>query len=88
MHEQSFITNYAMKPVAVFIEINGQNEYVGEIVGSDSSDARFTYAERYLENPEHRAISIGLPMEEKTFDSMRTKYFLKDYFRKGLQEDV
>lgn len=29
-----------MRRLAVFIEINGQNEYVGEIVGNDSSDAR------------------------------------------------
>lgn len=53
-----------MKRLSVFIEINGQNEYVGEIVGRDSGDAGFTYAESYLENPEHRAISIGLPLSE------------------------
>lgn len=72
-----------MRRLAVFIEINGQNEYVGEIVGSDSSDARFTYAERYLENPEHRAISIGLPMKEKIFDSMRTRIFFEGLLPEG-----
>ena len=72
-----------MRRLVVFIEINGQNEYVGEIVGSDSSDARFTYAERYLENSEHRAISIGLPMEEKTFDSMRTRIFFEGLLPEG-----
>lgn len=72
-----------MRRLAVFIEINGQNEYVGEIVGSDSSDARFAYAERYLENPEHRAISIGLPMEEKTFDSGRTRIFFEGLLPEG-----
>lgn len=72
-----------MRRLAVFIEINGQNEYVGEIVGSDSSDARFTYAERYLENSEHRAISIGLPMEEKIFDSMRTRIFFEGLLPEG-----
>ena len=72
-----------MRRLAVFIEINGQNEYVGEIVGSDSSDARFTYAESYLENPEHRAISIGLSLEEKTFDSMRTRIFFEGLLPEG-----
>lgn len=72
-----------MRRLVVFIEINGQNEYVGEIVGNDSGDARFTYAERYLENPEHRAISIGLPMEEKTFDSMRTRIFFEGLLPEG-----
>lgn len=72
-----------MRRLAVFIEINGQNEYVGEIVGNDSNDARFTYAERYLENPKHRAISIGLPMEKKTFDSMRTRIFFEGLLPEG-----
>lgn len=72
-----------MKRLAVFIEINGQSEYAGEIVGRDSSDARFTYAESYLENSEHRAISIGLPMEEKTFDSMRTRIFFEGLLPEG-----
>lgn len=72
-----------MKRLSVFIEINGRNEYVGEIVGRDSGDAGFTYAESYLENPEHRAISIGLPMEEKAFDSMRTRIFFEGLLPEG-----
>ena len=72
-----------MRRLVVFIEINGQNEYVGEIVGNDYGDARFTYAERYLENLDHRAISIGLPMEEKTFDSMRTRIFFEGLLPEG-----
>lgn len=72
-----------MKRLSVFIEINGQNEYVGEIVGRDSGDAGFTYAESYLENPEHRAISIGLPLEEKAFDSTRTRIFFEGLLPEG-----
>lgn len=77
-----------MRKLSVFIEINGRSEYVGEIVGHDSNDAGFTYGESYLENPEHRAISIGLPMEGKTFDAVRTRIFLKDYSLKVLQGDA
>ena len=72
-----------MRRLSVFIEINGQSEYAGEIIGRDSSDAKFTYAESYLKNFEHRAISIGLPLEEKTFDSMRTRIFFEGLLPEG-----
>ena len=62
-----------MRRLSVFVEINGESVYVGEIAGKDSTDACFTYADTYLKNPEHYAISIGLPLEEKTFDAARTK---------------
>lgn len=47
-----------MRRLSVFIEINGSSEYVGEIAGTDSNDACFTYADTYLENSEHRAIAF------------------------------
>ena len=59
-----------MRKLSVYIEINGESVYVGEIAGKDSSDASFSYDDTYLNNPEHRAISIGLPLEEKTFDDI------------------
>ena len=52
-----------MRKLSVFIEINGESVYVGEIAGKDSADACLTYADTYLENQEHRAISIGLLLE-------------------------
>lgn len=72
-----------MRRLSVFIEINGIAEYVGEIVGTDSSDACFTYADTYLENAEHRAISIGLPMEEKAFNAQRTRAFFEGLLPEG-----
>ena len=72
-----------MRRLSVFIEINGIAEYVGEIVGTDSSDACFTYADTYLENAEHRAISIGLPMEEKAFNAQRTRVFFEGLLPEG-----
>jgi len=77
-----------MGRLSVFIEINGESVYVGEIAGRDSTDACFTYADTYLENQEHRAISIGLPLEEKHLMQLVPGSFLKDYFRKDLREDV
>lgn len=72
-----------MKRLSVFIEINGESVFVGEIVGRDSGDACFTYADVYLKNPEHRAISIGLPLEEKTFDAQRTRIFFEGLLPEG-----
>lgn len=72
-----------MRRLSVFIEINGLSKYVGEIVGSDSNDACFTYADTYLENPEHRAISIGLPLEEKSFNAQRTRIFFEGLLPEG-----
>ena len=72
-----------VKRLAVYIEINGINKYAGEIKGTDSNNACFTYAEEYLENPEHRAISIGLPLEEKTFNAQRTRIFFEGLLPEG-----
>lgn len=72
-----------MRRLSVFVEIKGESVYVGEIVGKDSNDAFFTYADAYLENSEHRAISIGLPLEEKVFDARRTRIFFEGLLPEG-----
>lgn len=72
-----------MRKLSVFVEINGNNECVGAISGTDSNDACFTYADTYLANPEHRAISIGLPLEEKTFNAQRTRIFFEGLLPEG-----
>lgn len=72
-----------MRKLTVFIEINGESVYVGEITGKDSNDACFSYAESYLKRPDHRAISIGLPVEEKTFDTRRTRIFFEGLLPEG-----
>ena len=43
-----------MRRLSVYIEINGENIYVGEIAGKDFNDACFSYSDDYLKNPEHR----------------------------------
>ena len=73
----------AVRRLSVYIEISGTNEYVGEIAGIDSNDACFTYADSYLDNSEHRAISIGLPLEEKTFNARRTRIFFEGLLPEG-----
>ena len=72
-----------MKKLSVYIELNGLSKYVGEIAGTDFNDARFTYADSYLENPECQAISIGLPLAEKTFNAQRTRIFFEGLLPEG-----
>ena len=72
-----------MRKLSVYIEINGESVYVGEIVGKDSNDACFSYADTYLENSNHQAISIGLPLEEKTFNAQRTRVFFEGLLPEG-----
>ena len=72
-----------MRRLSVFIEIDGISEYVGEIAGIDSDDACFTYADGYLVNSDHRPISIGLPLEEKTFNAQRTRIFFEGLLPEG-----
>ena len=68
-----------MRELSVFMEINGSNEYVGRIVGTDSADTCFIYADAYLAKPEQCAISIGLPLQEKQFNAKRTRIFFEGF---------
>jgi len=72
-----------LRKLSVYIEIKGVSEYVGEITGTDSNDACFKYDDAYIRNPEHRAISIGLPLEEKLFDALRTRIFFEGLLPEG-----
>lgn len=72
-----------MRRLLVFIEINGTNKLVGYIMGKDSYDARFAYSDEYLDDPNNRAISISLPLEEKSFDSQRTRNFFEGLLPEG-----
>ena len=77
-----------MRRLSVFIEMNGENVYVGEIAGKDSTDACFTYADTYLENQEHRAISIGLPLEEEPEYGGRKYLEKQDYILAKQKEQL
>ena len=62
-----------MRVLSVYIEIKGCQVYVGEICGNTPEDARFSYAESYMENPETVPVSLSLPLLRlamKKFDTM------------------
>ena len=46
-----------MLRLKILMEQNGESKYVGDIVGNDSTDACFSYAKEYLDDPDNRAIS-------------------------------
>lgn len=72
-----------MWKLVVQIEINGNGVYVGDIVGNNSEDACFAYAEEYISNPASRPISISLPLMKKNFDAKTTKYFFEGLLPEG-----
>lgn len=72
-----------MLRLKILMEQNGESKYVGDIVGNDSTDACFSYAKEYLNDPDNRAISIGLPLSEKAFDVYATKNFFEGLLPEG-----
>lgn len=68
--------------LSVYIEKNGKQEYVGKIVGDSSVEACFSYDDSYIEK-NGKPISISLPLEEKTFDEKRTRYFFEGLLPEG-----
>ena len=52
-----------MRDFHVFIEQQGEQIYVGKIIGSGSDDAVFSYAKEYLDNPSSCLISIHFPLQ-------------------------
>lgn len=72
-----------MKKLSVFIEINGREKYVGEIVGNGVEDSSFTYAEEYLCSIDATAISISLPLQETSFSPEKTRNFFEGLLPEG-----
>lgn len=72
-----------MRKLDVLIELNGKERYVGEIEETTRGSAVFSYADDYLEDPQSRAISVNLPLEERSFDERSTKIFFDGLLPEG-----
>ncbi len=72
-----------MRKLYVNIEICGKTTFAGIIEGNDSSDAVFSYADEYLENPEARPISISLPLQEEAFSPVATRNYFEGLLPEG-----
>lgn len=67
----------------VMLEINGMNMLVGRLVGENSADAEFKYEQEYLQNPQARAISVSLPLQENSFSNIQTRTFFDGLLPEG-----
>ena len=74
-----------MRRLMVQIEVNGTCKYVGDITEKDFGKAYFTYADEYLSDSGSRPISISLPLDEKTFDAVRTKKYFDGLLPEGFK---
>lgn len=72
-----------MKEYVVSIEINGEQIKVGRIIGSDVSDACFSYDHEYLSSNDPIAISISLPLRKEPFSPGQTKTFFDGLLPEG-----
>ena len=67
----------------VFIEINGQQRFVGTIAKVSSGEGEFAYAPEYLSQPDAAAISCRLPLREEPFDTGVTRNFFEGLLPEG-----
>lgn len=71
-----------MKELKVYIEIEGEQTYVGRIVGESSEDAAFIYSQEYIDKFS-TPISIALPTQEESFSAEQTKSFFESILPEG-----
>ena len=72
-----------MKHLSVWIEINGEQTYVGDIGGQGAGDARFIYSKEYCLNPYCHPISIHLPFSDEAFSVKDTRNFFEGLLPEG-----
>ncbi len=67
----------------VSIEREGRLYKVGTLEGTGHDDLRFTYDSSYLSDPASSAVSVSLPLEEVSFDPVRTRTFFEGMLPEG-----
>ena len=72
-----------MSAYEVGIEYRGSMIRVGRIIGNDSTDARFSYAESYLERPDASPVSVSLPLMREAFSPSATRCFFEGLLPEG-----
>ena len=72
-----------MRKLKVYIEINGEETFVGMIDGNDYADAAFAYDEKYLSDSKSVQISISLPLQKKPFSPQQTANYFESLLPEG-----
>ena len=71
------------KRLYVYIEIEGEQNLVGVIDKTDSSEGRFSYASEYLNAPFAAPVSCSLPLQEESFRERETRIFFEGLLPEG-----
>ncbi|MBR4162652.1 MAG: type II toxin-antitoxin system HipA family toxin [Solobacterium sp.] len=72
-----------MKKIPIHIEINGEQNYVGDLIGNTYEDTVFTYADEYIHQNNAHPISISLPLQDQAFTVKKTKNFFDGLLPEG-----
>ena len=64
-----------MNTLNVKIEISGNWRQVGQLRYENWEDACFNYDKNYVGDSTSQAISIGLPLQNESFDAQTTKNY-------------
>lgn len=72
-----------MKTLEVYIEIQGEQRHVGQIIGNDHRDACFKYDEDYISSDYGRPISISMPLRSEAYTSEETRCFFEGLLPEG-----
>ncbi len=67
----------------VSIEKEGKLYKAGVLEGTDYNDVGFTYDKDYLKDPTAGALSVSLPLEEVSFNPIRTRIFFDGMLPEG-----
>ena len=67
----------------VSIEINRKQHEIGTISGNSFDDARFAYADSYLNMQGCEPVSLGLPLRREPFSPAETRCFFEGFFRRA-----
>ena len=67
----------------IYMEVDGKQVYVGNIYGNSAKDARFCYAEEFLNASYGAPISISLPFGTKDFSPEQTQKFFEGLLPEG-----
>lgn len=72
-----------MRNLYVYIEVDGKERLVGNIIGNDPEDACFQYAEQFLKSDDARPVSISLPLQKEKYSPQKTKIFFEGLLPEG-----
>lgn len=72
-----------MKKLLIYIEIEGEQRFVGGIDGSSYHDAVFSYADEYLDSKYAAPISISMPLQREAFSVKQTRNFFEGLLPEG-----